>query len=1779
LNVALASALIVAPPSALACAPKPLRVFLYPSPFRKSMRREIVVPSGDSLACVIADALDLYSNLSVPVPVWYKGWTAAVNGHEIPEHMWTRYVPPPGATVTLVMVPQIFEILGAIFALGAKIGFLITLALGFSLEAAALGALIGGFVLTGLAVAAIGYAAFAAYKSLASPQTSGRMGAMAGAGGGGSFSSGSGRARSDSPTINGQGNAVTPWQPIWRVYGRHRIQPVIVGKPYTEIDGGTVYLRMLLCPGYGPLKISDMRLGTTPLEEIRGTEVEVIEGWKGQKAPSLYPGAAVQEAYQIRLNSNDGGPTGEAKVRTTALKTTEVRGEIVFPGGFTVFRDSQPGDESVDDLELDREMKFRVRYRKAGTTDWSQPSQNASDEKFRINVKQGIANLTGSGGTFSVKSRNQGRFYVGFRFFPGREDEVAVADQWDVEVHVVNHVRKEGGPLSAECYWQAMVSMIDEPSVKLGGLCLIGLRVKASNQLQGAIETFNCLAESYLRRWSPPVGIVGGWSGTADPTINERNNGWYTVVGTNEVGRSPAWAYADIMTGRAQRDPLGDDLLDIQRIYEWSEGCKDFGLKCDAVIDFGGTTHQAARDIAATGWASPHMRDGKVSVVFERDTEGEAPAAVMNPRNVLRRTFKGMKSFEPLPHAFRVRFLDADRDFEFGERLVFDDGFDESNATEYAEMELWGVTNADLAWQFGRRRLAELKLRPELFQIEQDVESFRIERGDKVALSHDVPLLGIAYGVIATVNPEPLDEDDETPVTSVTLDEVCTYEPGKEYGATIRNPSSPFDILTVEVNNQAGAEIVKSKTVAFAVPVARESVQLKALVSFGERGLEHRPCIIKEIERLDDLNARLILVDEAPGIWDAVNGTIPPYDPGISLPLNASPRTPEIVEARIEQGVIVLVVRPGEGGGVPPRWFEVNFRSTDPGGVAPDGEWTKLQLFEVDGVEEIDVGPVAENHYYDIRVRAIGGPLNAFSGWDELPDFFYTGPTVTARAFRVTNLELKGQGSDRRFEGREAELEWGLNSPEYTENVLTEPNSIPPGQSDIDARNPFFLDYEVRVVDPRDPLSTPDRPVRTDHVFARGWRYGIEAQRADMRGRAAPFNTSPMRKLLVGVAFRDRRKGVGLFTWIEVENPPPTIGRVTFGTSQATVWATALDVRDNDLRRYLLWAERKHDFPLADFPLDSEIGPGKTLRVRSDSNQMVWNDATKGEWWIYVAAEDEFGPEDLEVSGPYVVNVAGPGARKDILIGDSEIVASGSDWVRLAGSPFSVTEGEAITCEVEIVAEEDTIPTPATGQARVPAAFDPTTGRFDFVKPWRAIPTPGVDLARLTRNDADDGVVSEFKIGHATINRLTLINGAVSSGSRAQRMGFSEKPRRNRYRTLAASSIDLAGDEIVELRGYCKVDEPTSDAAFNQLIFLREMARGVVVAPGYVSLDRAESLTKWSSELHPDGILSLVGPPDAQEGDNAVELKLPVQSGTIFLLLDVASQSINLSDTTLRWRWRGMSSLVALYTVTDARLYALKTAGDIGIYRSWNIASAPHDWTQASQNLAAAPDDSLGAWDEKNVAQIMFRLTVTGLTGATFVRMLVDQVEINRAGNNATRLIGDAVLEPGAYESTGLDIDAGEKTFVVALRPLRRSDPEDAPGVWDFGGVMEENPATTAQELYRVILSNDVTSIEVGNPPGSAGDAFPNDDFTNGEPQVDDEYIVFEVLADFLQQTTEAELIQVSHDDFAPPGSQNPNDRKPTEYRLAVRRFKEPGGGVVDQPYTLGRIVVREFGR
>jgi hypothetical protein len=793
---------------------------------------------------------------------------------------------------------------------------------------------------TGPAGAATGWAAFGYYTAAAAISVVGSLAINAlippqipsAPTGGNSFD----RLRA----VTGTRNQVNAFGAVPRVYGRHRIFPPFAAKPYTEVVGKNQYLRILLCLGYGPLTVTDLKIGETPIENFDDVEHEITS------SPSdLYSRDIVEEAVSVSIDSN-----GEEFTRVTAPNTSEFSFDVLFPEGLLA-----RNIDGEDDDTTSQRLKLDVQYRAAGSSDpWinvsTLPDLTASgngdvriQDSYRPN-KYGPG-IEGNRALWSVypdgqlviEARKRNPFRTGLRWaFPN-------AAQWEIRI-----ARTERGALGYDLntgafwttsvgLWNAAKSTFIITTVRSilastvpfqSNFVYIAMRIRATGQLNGVIDTVNCVAESHLNVWDGNDLVL-------------------------EPSRSPAWAYLDALTGSATEralDPETRVLLD--DLKDWADECEAAGRTFDYIFDSRTTVFEAIKDIAAVGRASPDVSNGKYSII--RDRAGLPPVQVFTPRNSW--GFAGERRFHELPHAMRMRFINPAKGWQQDERTVYDDGYGPANATRFETVELRGVTDPDQAWRDGRYILATARLRPETFVINADVENLVCRRGDVVRLVHDT-IATSAWGRLKDVVG-----------ATLTRDEPVTRAAGGLYGIRIRKADG-----TVVLKN-----VITAAGTSDAVTLSSSETGIAAddLWVFGNLDSESQLCKVLRIRALENLAAQLELVPEDPAIYMADAAAPPPFESDIPDPIDTRPRAPTIYHIASDESVLLqasdgslttrIVVFFGFPSAALPAasTVETEYRLVD------DTLWNPGPTVGADA-GEVSLLPVDDGSPYEIRMRTV----------------------------------------------------------------------------------------------------------------------------------------------------------------------------------------------------------------------------------------------------------------------------------------------------------------------------------------------------------------------------------------------------------------------------------------------------------------------------------------------------------------------------------------------------------------------------------------------------------------------------------------------------------------------------------------------------------------------------------------------------------------------------------------------------------------------------------------
>jgi len=762
-----------------------VRVIGAPHPLTND-RVERILPAGLSVAEMI-EAVAGLDETSLP-----RRFIAYVDGDPIPEEHWRAVRLKRGATLTFLARLEGGNLLRSVAMIAVAVLALVVTG-GFA--APLLGATLG----TGLGASLLGAAITIGGTLLVNALMPIRPTQLADQGAGSSDS------RKPSYSIGGGRNQSQQYAAIPSILGTHRVSPMYAAPPYTEIVGDEQYLRLLFVWGYGPLNIADMRIGETPLGQFDGVESETRYGYPSDTAGTLYRTPVIEEQLSVELGAGAG-----TFVRTTADDVDAISIDVTAPNG--IFRVSK-SDGSFSFITVE----VRARYRKLPYGDWV----NWGTMRFANNVQETLRR-----GLYKHVDRGQ----------------------YEVELLRMTNSFTGEDQFSDTVMWTALRSLRSQHPINTRKpVAWTALRIKATAQLNGVVDTFNAIVSSRQKAWS-------GASWVADSTSS-----------------NPADLFRHVLQGAANARPVADSKIDLATLQDWGTWCAGRGYRFSQVRDQVASVYSTLADIAAAGRAIPIMRDVKWSVVYDRD---DLPIVQhFTPRNSS--GFRGARTYKQMPHALRVRFLNEDKNYAQDERVVYSDGYTSSNATLFESVEFPGVTNADLIWKFGRYHLAQAKLRPETYTLQCDFENLVCTRGDRVRVSHDIPLWGQMHGRVKAI-----DTDSRT----ATLDESVIIEPGKAY--CIRFRAADGSSLFHPTSTAYG------KVTQVALVGTDELPAVGDLFMFGELDRESAVLRVLSIAPSDDLTATLTLVDDAPEIYDADTGAIPDFDSQISDPINLAALAP-----------------------------------------------------------------------------------------------------------------------------------------------------------------------------------------------------------------------------------------------------------------------------------------------------------------------------------------------------------------------------------------------------------------------------------------------------------------------------------------------------------------------------------------------------------------------------------------------------------------------------------------------------------------------------------------------------------------------------------------------------------------------------------------------------------------------------------------------------------------------------------------------------------------------
>lgn len=616
--------------------------------------------------------------------------------------------------------------------------------------------------------------------------------------------------------LTGTANQINPWGAIPVVLGECRYFPPHAAIPYSENVGSDSFQYCMFDLGHGDLEASDFRIGNSSFSSYNNLTYEV------NKQPTIYTSDVAETVVNFSMNQD-----GNVATRTTAQDVDSISLDILFPTGLLGF-----GTSGKDFLMW---VVYRVQIREAGTSGaflnvvTTRLSKMSSTWTPQVGNNQSPS-FPPSDGLYMVKTKDKNPFAAGLSLS---------VPKGQYEVRVTRVATLQGG--SSNTYVSAstwtLLRSIRSVNPSTTGTNKLTMRIQATDQVTGTLQTLSCLVRQRIRVYNPGSGT---WSA---PQFN----------------LNPAWvAYWLITESEALSKRIPSSRVDLDSFVDFANFCSTHGFETRDCQDAETTAGDLLRKILSNALASIGQRDGKYCVIFEK-TGFQPHRMSFSPTEMT--SFTEGRVFVVPPEALRIQFKNPDADWQEDELVVVRDGFSylgkdaRGNASSDPAAKTFQVVRLEQAikprqaWMIGRYHLAQSIFRQANYTWGTDISGVICTRGDVVEVIHDVAESWVGGGRVVSYS-----ESAPSGFGGVIhVDTTVDLDYSKDY--TIQISRAAGDSFTVNCKPHS------ARTNTFYVYSALDGIEYGQVVVVGVRGVEKKKVVISSIKYASDYTATFYGVD------------------------------------------------------------------------------------------------------------------------------------------------------------------------------------------------------------------------------------------------------------------------------------------------------------------------------------------------------------------------------------------------------------------------------------------------------------------------------------------------------------------------------------------------------------------------------------------------------------------------------------------------------------------------------------------------------------------------------------------------------------------------------------------------------------------------------------------------------------------------------------------------------------------------------------------------------
>jgi len=787
------------------------------------------------------------------------GLVVRVGGHLAPEAYWDRLRPKAGVAITVVRTDLAGG--GTARQLLATAVMLVVSYYAPGWGAAITNTALGSAAATAVSAGIVIAASYAANALIRVPTAAGSSGSA---------------DQKQWNQLTGSSNQINPWGPIPLILGEHRFFPPHAAMPYSEMVGENSFQHCIFDLGYGGLFVDDFKIGD---DDIANFDVS-YELTDEDTPTTLYTNDVSEDAVSSAMNTD-----GDQVTRTSAPGVDSIGLDILLPQGLMVFGDSMTRGWPMWIL-------WRIEYRPVGSGTWLTPNA-ARLSGMTSSWAAGGDELPATApapGLYLVKNQTRNPYSVGLSW------DVANG-QYEVRITRVDTKNQTTRSWADQATWLSLRS-ITHTSPSTTGTCKVAMRIRATDQLTGTLQTMSCRVQQSVRVYNRGTGT---WS-------------W-------QYSRNPAWIAYWLMTqSRAVARRVPESRMDLASFADFADFCTANGFEARMVVDTQMTAADLIRKILAGALGDLGNRDGKYCVVFDRNDP--MPVLPFTPQET--QGFKASRAFVKIPHALRVQFKNPEADWQDDEIVVVRDGYSyrgkdargnsstDPVATEFETLNLQQTVLPKQAWKVGRYHFAQALYRPNTYEWSSDIAGLSVSRGDCVQVPNDVTEWGAGWGRVLQI----VAGGVAGAAATVTLDNDIATDAGKAYRMQIRKASGEVSVVNLVA---AGGE-----TNVFAIDALPAGVG-GAVAVVGETAVEIQTLLVTGVKYTADLGTQFTATDYDARVapyWadapDSIVSEVTGKDYGLPDPPNvtvvvSSPVNDATDDAGVSRSIVRMGVKENSG--------------------------------------------------------------------------------------------------------------------------------------------------------------------------------------------------------------------------------------------------------------------------------------------------------------------------------------------------------------------------------------------------------------------------------------------------------------------------------------------------------------------------------------------------------------------------------------------------------------------------------------------------------------------------------------------------------------------------------------------------------------------------------------------------------------------------------------------------------------------------------------------------